>query len=160
MRLTTEEAYRRYADRVFAAAFSVCRNQDESDDVVQDTFIRYHTGKYDYTDENHIRAWLIRVAVNRARDLRMSFWKRSRVSWEEYMAELPFEEPEDSRLFAAVMNLPGRYRTVIHLYYYEDLSVKEIADVLGKREGTVKSLLSRGRDLLKKTLTEEWNDDE
>ena len=58
------------------------------------------------------------------------------------------------------MELPDRYRTVIHLYYYEDLSVKEIADILGKREGTVKSLLSRGRDLLKKTLTEEWNDDE
>ena len=155
MRLTTEEAYRRYADRVFAAAFSVCRNQDESDDVVQDTFIRYHTGKYDYTDENHVRAWLMRVAINRARDLRMSFWRRSRVSWEEYMAELPFEEPGDSRLFAAVMNLPDRYRTVIHLFYYEDMSVKEIAAALRIGQSAVKTALHRARNHLKEYLKED-----
>ena len=160
MRLTTKEAYERYADRVFAAAFSVCRNQTDADDVVQDTFMKYHSGKHNYTDENHIRAWLIKAALNRARDLQMSFWRRSRVSWEEYMTELPFEEPGDERLFAAVMELPGRYRTVIHLFYYEDLRVREIAEILEKREGTVKSLLSRGRALLKKKLMEEWNDDE
>ena len=161
MRLTTEEAYRRYADPVFAAAFSVCRNQAEADDVVQDTFLRYHTGTWDYQDEGHIRAWLIRTAVNRSLDLRRSFWKRRRVAWEEYMAGLPFEEPEDERLFAAVMSLPDRYRTVIHLFYYEDYSVREIAGVLGKKEGTVRNLLSRGRGLLRKTLAEEvWKDDE
>jgi RNA polymerase sigma-70 factor (ECF subfamily) len=77
------------------------------------------------------------------------------------MAGLPFEEPEDERLFAAVMSLPDRYRTVIHMFCYEDYSVREIAGVPGKKEGTVKSLLSRGRGLLRKTLAEEvWKDDE
>ena len=76
------------------------------------------------------------------------------------MDELVFTEPEDERLFASVMDLPDRYRLAIHLFYYEDYSIREIADILGVREGTVKARLSRGRALLKKTLKEEWNDDE
>ena len=76
------------------------------------------------------------------------------------MNELEFEAPEDSRLFEAVMELPDKYRTVIHLFYYEEYSVREIADILRCREGTVKSQLSRGRALLKTKLKEDWNDDE
>ena len=113
-----------------------------------------------FRDENHIKAWLLRVAINRAKDIRASFWKRNRVSWEDYMDGLTFEEPEDSHLFEAVMRLPDRYRTVIHLYYYEEYSIREIAGILHSRDGTVKSRLSRGRSLLKSLLREEWNDDE
>ena len=76
------------------------------------------------------------------------------------MAGLEFEAPEDSRLFEAVMRLPDKYRTAIHLFYYEDYAVREIAGILKTREGTVKSWLSRGRELLKTMLQEEWNDDE
>ncbi len=160
MKLAVEEVYREYADRVFAAAFSVCRNQADADDAVQDTFIKYNFTDTDFRDENHIKAWLLRVAINRAKDIRASFWKRNRVSWEDYMDGLTFEEPEDSHLFEAVMRLPDRYRTVIHLYYYEEYSIREIAGILHSRDGTVKSRLSRGRSLLKSLLREEWNDDE
>ena len=76
------------------------------------------------------------------------------------MNELPFEEPEDSRLFEAVMRLPDKYRIVVHLFYYEDYTIAEIAQILKRREGTVKSQLNRGRKLLKTMLMEEWNDDE
>ena len=76
------------------------------------------------------------------------------------MNELAFEEPEDSRLFEAVMRLPDKYRIVIHLFYDEDYTVAEIAGILKCREGTVKSRLSRGRKFLKTMLLEEWNDDE
>ena len=160
MKLTVEEVYRKYADRVFAAAFSVCRNQADADDVVQDTFIKYNAAGDVFRDEEHMKAWLLRVAINRAKDIRTSFWKRNRVSWEEYMEGLAFEEPEDGRLFEAVMKLPDKYRTVIHLYYYEEYSVSDIAGILHSRDGTVKSRLSRGRSLLKAMLMEEWNDDE
>ena len=74
--------------------------------------------------------------------------------------ELPFEEPADGRLFEAVMRLPEKYRIVLHLFYYEDYSVEEIAGILHSRTGTVKSQLHRGRMLLKNQLMEEWNDDE
>ena len=76
------------------------------------------------------------------------------------MNELTFEAPEDSRLFEAVMRLPDKYRIVIHLFYYEDYTIAEIAQILKRREGTVKSQLNRGRKLLKTMLMEEWNDDE
>lgn len=160
MKLSADEAFNQYADRVFAAAFSVCKNQADADDAVQDTFIKYQTTKTDFADETHLKAWLLRVAINRATDITRAFWHRNRVSWEDYMEDLEFEEPADKSLFEAVLRLPDKYRAVIHLFYYEDYSIKEIAELLKRGEGTVKSQLSRGRALLKNQLTEDWNDDE
>lgn len=160
MKLSAEDAFRLFGDRVFSTAFSVTGNREDADDVVQDTFLKYWDAKQDFTDENHIRAWLLRVAVNRARDMLRSFWRRKKVPWEDYMEELPFEEPEDKSLFEAVMELPRKYRVAIHLHYYEDLSVSEIAEILHTTEGTVKSRLSRGRKLLKTKLMEAWDDDQ
>ena len=160
MKLSAEEAFRLFGDRVFSAAFSVTGNREDADDVVQDTFLKYWDTNLNFTDENHIKAWLLRVAINRSRDMLRSFWRRKKVPWEDYMEELPFEEPEDKALFETVMSLPAKYRVVIHLHYYEDMSVSEIADVLHTTQGTVKSQLSRGRKLLKNQLMEAWDDDE
>ena len=160
MRLSVDEAFQKYGDRIFSAAFSVCRNRADADDVVQDTLIRYYSLDKEFENEAHLKAWLIRVAVNRAKDINASFWRRNTVEWEDTMDELVFEAPEDSRLFEAVMRLPEKYRTVIHLFYYEDYAVEEIAAILRCPKGTVKSQLNRGRKLLKNTLQEEWNDDE
>ncbi len=160
MRLPADEAFRRYGDRVFAAAFSVLQCREDADDVVQETFMRYLSTGREYESETHIKAWLIRAAVNRARDVTRSFWRKHRTTWEEYMDDLVFMEPEDGRLFEAVMRLPEKYRLAIHLFYYEEYSIREIAEIQKCREGTVKSQLSRGRALLKQTLREEWNDDE
>lgn len=143
MKLSAEDAFRLYGDRVFSAAFSVTGNQADADDAVQDTYLRYCSYDKEFTDEDHLRAWLLRVAINRARDQKRSF-----------------EAPEDKSLFEAVMSLPAKYRTVIHLFYYEDYSVARIAEILHSREGTVKSQLNRGRQLLKTKLMEAWNDDE
>ena len=160
MRLSAAEAFQKYADRMFSCAFSVCRNKMDADDAVQDTLIKYHSLSRDYEDEEHLKAWLLRVVINRAKDISSSFWRRNKVPWEDYMNELEFVSPEDSRLFEAVMKLPDKYRTVIHLFYYEEYSIREIAGILRCREGTVKSQLSRGRSLLKTMLKEEWDDDE
>ena len=160
MKLSAEDAFRQFGDRVFSAAFSATGSKEDADDVVQDTFLKYWDTDQDFTDENHIKAWLLRVAINRSRDLLRSFWHRKKVPWEDYMEELSFEEPEDKNLFEAVMELPRKYRVTIHLHYYEDLSVSEIAEILHTTEGTVKSQLSRGRKLLKTKLMEAWDDDE
>lgn len=160
MRLSVDETFQKYGDRIFSAAFSICQNQADADDVVQDTLLRYYSLNKDYESERHLKAWLIRVAVNRAKDITSSFWRRHKVQWEDYMDDLAFEEPEDSRLFEAVMRLPGKYRAVIHLFYYEDYAVEEIAGILRRPAGTVKSQLNRGRKLLKNMLQEGWNDDE
>ena len=160
MRLTLEEAYRAHADAVFAAAFSVCRSRADADDVVQDTFLRYMTKPREFESDAHLRAWLLRVAINRSTDLTRSYWRRNTVSWEEEISELPFEAPEDERLMDAVLRLPEKDRIVVHLYYFEGCSVREIAALIQRREGTVKSRLCRARALLKTMLQEEWNDDE
>ncbi|MBQ9625434.1 MAG: sigma-70 family RNA polymerase sigma factor [Clostridia bacterium] len=159
MKPKVDEVYKKYANNVFSAAFCICKSKADAEDVTQDAFIKYCSHKKEFADENHIKAWLLRTAINRAKDIKASFWQRNRVSLEEYMAELEFEEPKDEQLFKAVMALPQKYRTAIHLYYYEDYAVKEIADLLKASVGTVKSQLSRGRTLLKNTV-EDWKDDE
>ncbi|MCD7761497.1 MAG: sigma-70 family RNA polymerase sigma factor [Clostridiales bacterium] len=160
MRRTTEELIGRYRDNVFAAAFHICQNAADADDVVQDTFLQYHLTDRDFADEGHIRAWLLRVAINRAKDVRRSFWRRKSVPLEDYMETLSFETEESEDLFEQVMKLPEKYRIVIHLFYFEDYSVREIAQILGLTESNVKVRLSRGRRLLKDALKEAWNDDE
>ena len=75
------------------------------------------------------------------------------------METLTFETPESENLFETVMNLPDKYRIVIHLFYYEDYTIREIAEILQISESNVKVRLSRGRTLLKETLQEEWEDD-
>ena len=90
----------------------------------------------------------------------MSFWRQHKLPLEDYMETLTFETPEDETLFETVLSLPEKYRIVIHLYYYEDYSIREIAGVLKISESNVKVRLSRGRRLLRKTLKEDWEDDE
>ncbi len=76
------------------------------------------------------------------------------------MGTLAFETPQDQELFEAVMGLPEKYRIVIHLYYYEDFSIHEIAAAMKLTESNVKTRLSRGRGMLRKALKEEWAHDE
>ena len=159
MKQTVQELVALYQNNLFAAAFNVCKNAQDAEDIVQDTFIRYYTLNKEFDNEQHIRAWLLRVAINRAKNVNHTFWRRNKLSLEDYMETLTFETPQSENLFETVMQLPEKYRIVIHLYYYEDYSVREIADILRLSESNVKVRLSRGRSLLKKVLKEEWDDD-
>lgn len=159
MRQSLHELAAMYQDNLFAAAFNICQNAQDAEDVIQDTFIQYHTTKKEFENEQHIRAWLIRVAINKAKNVTRTFWRRNKVSIEDYMETLTFETPESADLFETVMQLPEKYRIVIHLYYYEDYAVSEIADILKLSASNVKTRLSRGRAMLRKELEEEWVDD-
>ncbi|MDE5696038.1 MAG: sigma-70 family RNA polymerase sigma factor [Lachnospiraceae bacterium] len=159
MRQSLQELAALYQNNLFAAAFSICKNTQDAEDVIQDTFVQYYTTKKEFEDEQHIRAWLIRVAVNKAKNITRTFWRRNKVSIEDYMETLTFETPEAGNLFETVMQLPEKYRIVIHLYYYEDYSVSEIAGILKLSESNVKTRLLRGRAMLKEVLKEEWDDD-
>ena len=75
MRQSLEELIEAYQKSLYAAAFNICRNTDDANDVVQDTFIQYYTTKKQFQDEEHLKAWLLRVAINRAKDISRSFWK-------------------------------------------------------------------------------------
>lgn len=160
MRQTVEELAGRYRDNVFAAAFHICKNAADADDIVQETFLQYYVTKKEFDSEQHIRAWLLRVAINKAKNVNRSFWRQHKVSLEDYMETLAFETPQDETLFETVMRLPEKYRIIIHLYYYEEYSVCEIANVLKLSQSNVKVRLSRGRKMLKEVLKEDWEDDE
>lgn len=159
MRLETEILMEKYKDHLFAVAFNICKNAADADDVVQDTFLQYHITDKQFENEQHIRAWLIRVAINKAKNINMSFWRLSKIPLEDYMETLTFETPEAENLFEEVMKLPEKYRIVIHLFYYEDYSIREIAQIINVTESNVKVRLTRGRRLLKQVLKEEWNDE-
>ena len=120
MKPSTEAVFQTYADRLFAIAFTVCQNREDAEDAMQDTLIRYCGIKKDFASVEHIKAWLIRVVINRAKDIRSSFWRRNQTAWVEELTALPFEEPADSQLFEAVMGLDEKYRIVVHMFYYED----------------------------------------
>lgn len=159
MRQSLELLIERYQKNLFAAAYNVCANAQDAEDVVQDTFIQYYSTNKQFNDEEHIKAWLLRVAINKAKDVTRRFRWKNTVSLEDLSTDIPFEDPEVETFFDEVMKLPEKYRVAIHLFYYEDMAVKDIADCLQISEGSVKMRLSRGRDLLKERLTEDDDND-
>lgn len=159
MRQSVQELFEKYRDNLYIIAFNVCKNAEDAKDVVQDTFIQYYSVKKEFDNEQHIRAWLIRVAINKAKNMNTAFWRKNKISLEDYMETLGFETEESEELFETVMRLPEKYRIVIHLFYYEEYNIHEIADILKLSESNVKVRLSRGRLLLKEKLQEEWGND-
>lgn len=160
MKLPVEMLIKKYKNNIYAVAFNICKNKYDAEDVVQDTFIQYLSHKKDFESEQHIRAWIIRVAINKAKNKNNLFFRRNSLPLEDYIETLTFESDESHELFEAVMKLPEKYRIVIHLFYYEDYSVQEIADILKITQSNVKVRLSRGRLSLRKTLKEAWDNDE
>lgn len=143
------ETVEKYFDTVYRLALSQTRDKNHADDVVQEVFLRYIKTDKVFESEEHIKAWLIRVTVNCSKSVFTGSWFKKTVPLSQ---ELVFETPEKSDVYYAVADLPKKYRTVIHLFYYEDYSVKEIAECLEINESTVKSQLHRGRELLKSKL--------
>lgn len=160
MRQPVQKLIEQYQNNLYAAAFNICQNQMDAEDVVQETFVQYYTTKKEFENEQHIRAWLLRIAINKAKNCCRTFWKKNKCTLEDYMETLPFSDTQSRSLFEEVMKLPDKYRIVIHLFYYEDYTVREIAEILKLSESNVKVRLSRGRTLLRETLKEEWENDE
>ena len=160
MKPPLEAVVNAYQDRLYAAAFSVCKNPQDAEDVVQETFLQYWSQKREFETEQHVRAWLLRVAINKAKNKTHTFFRRNVLPLEDYMERLTFESEESAGLFEAVMGLDEKYRIVLHLFYYEDYSVQEIANILHITPGNVKTRLSRGRASLRSTLKEAWDNDE
>lgn len=146
----TNSVIEKYFDTVYKLALARTRDATHAEDVTSDVFLKFMQTKKVFESEEHIKAWLIRVTINCSHNLFSSSWFKKTVPLEDTIpAEMPEEE---SDVYLAVMRLPEKYRTVIHLFYYEELSVAEISHTLGINESTVKSQLSRGRNLLKESL--------
>ena len=149
--------FRTYGDMVYRLALVRTRSTADAEDVVQEVFLRCLKHNPVFLSAEHQKAWLIKVAVNCSKTLLGSAFRRHSVP-EDAAGELVSEdESPDSTVYDAVVKLPEKYRTAIHLYYYEDYSVKEIATAMRTTESTVKSWLHRARGMLKETLGGEFD---
>ncbi len=142
-----------YSNTIFKIAFSYTKDKTTSQDILQDVLIRYMTDSTIFREEEHKKAWLIRVTINECKKFYRSLWNIRRIPLQDVY---PFFDTEKHFVFYAVMDLPTRYRTIIHLYYYENMSIKEISGILKMKENTVMSLLHRGRNMLKNILEVEY----
>ena len=143
----------RYMDTIFRIAYSYLRSQADADDVTQDVLIQLYKTETAFESDDHLKHWLIRVTVNRCKNIFRSPWRRLE-DITDYENSLTFDTPEHRELFDAVMALDKRYRLPVLLYYYEGYSQKEIAGLLSLPEETVRTRLFRARGKLKATLTE------
>jgi len=161
-----------YSDMLFKIAYARMGNRADAEDIVQETFYQYFKASKEFEDEEYEKAWLIRVTLNGCRKVwRSSFYRRHSdapdleriIAGEEQETGEPgpeeafLDKEKAGAVLKAVWKLPVTYRDVIHLFYYEELSVKEIAVILRRKVSTVTSQLTRGREILKKSLKEEYD---
>lgn len=157
--ISAKELLDMYSATIYRIAYSRTQNKADAEDITQNVFLKYINADKKFRDEEHRKAWLIRVAVNCANDFVTSAHYRHKADLEkmpEESVEYSYEIEEKSEVYYAVQSLPDKYRVPIHLFYYEDMSIAQIASATGEKQTTIKSHLSRGRDMLKKILKEDF----
>lgn len=144
-----DDAISRYAPMIYRLAYARTGNRTDAEDIMQEVFLHFLRAKPMLRDAEHGKAWFLRVAANCANDFFRSPWRKAQ-PLDETMPAPP--EPELGGVLELVLALLPKYRVCVHLFYCEDMSVAEIAAATGAREGTVKTRLSRARDMLRDTL--------
>ena len=141
-----------YEKVIYRAAVAILGNTAEAQDIVQDVFIKLYVFTGEFNSKEHQKAWLLRVTINLCKNkLRSCWWRKSA----PLLETIPAKDQEQQDLLEYVMALPAKYRTVIHLYYYEGYSTREIANLTDQKETTVRSLMTRARAQLKETLSKD-----
>jgi len=146
--LSFDEAVQKYAHTVTSACLMRLNSYADAEDCFQNTFVKLYTSSPEFADENHLKAWLIRVAINECRNaVRTS----GRTVPLDAAASIPvfMQESDGDTAIAVLMRLKPKYREAMYLYYCEDYSVEETSRILGKNKNTVKTLLRRGREMFK-----------
>ena len=144
-----------YSDTVYRIAFNITKNSHDAYDVVQEVFLRLIKNRKKIKDSGHLKAWLIRVTVNCARTSAKRASKNAALSLDEISEIIPANEEKSETLLAYVFALPEKYRTVLYLFYYEDMKISDISNALGISESAVKLRLRRGGEKLKAILERE-----
>ena len=143
----------KYSVMVYKLAFARTRNKENAEDIFQEVFLRYIRKQPRFENEAHEKAWFIRVTINCSK----SFFQLLKRTAHEELEEFPEEEEPEEVMEEFLEQLSPDYRTVIHLFYYEDFSTAEISKILGKKESTVRMQLTRARRMLKDIMEEAKN---
>ncbi|WP_297521359.1 sigma-70 family RNA polymerase sigma factor [uncultured Clostridium sp.] len=150
--IQVDEILDEFSNMVYRLAFSRTKNLHDAQDITQDVFIKLMSYKKNFESDEHLKSWLIRVTINSSKNLLTSAWFRKTAPLED---NLVTHIKEDSEVYKYVLDLPRKYRTVIHLFYYEGFKTQEIADILEVKEGTIRSQLNRARNILRDNIKEE-----
>ena len=156
----TDEAFaqaaRAYGDTIYRVAYHALNNSHDAEDVMQTVLLRLYESRKDFESEEHMKHWILRVAVNESRKALRAFWRRTDLPLEEWQERAALEEdPAKAEVLEAVMALEPKYRMAVYLYYYEGLSVAETAAAMRANPSTVQTWLLRARARLRKELSEE-----
>jgi len=146
-----EKAVALYGDTVYRCAYTYCGNRHDAEDIMQEVFYRFMTKAPVFAEESYEKAWLLRVTINLSKNYVRSFWYRN---VDELKEDVPGLSSEETYIWEKVRGLPLKYRTVLSLYYVEGYSIREIAEILGKKSSTVGTWLERGKALLRKEMEE------
>lgn len=149
-------AVKRNSQRLYRIAFMFTKNHYDAEDIVQNAFIKLFNQKKNFETDEHIDRWLTVVCVNESKNVLKSFFRKNTVSFDETNDVYTFDSSKNQDLFRALMSLPKKERAVVHLFYYEDLSIKEIASILKISESSVGTRLHRARKHLKDFLGDDW----
>lgn len=143
-----------WGNAVYRLALSQTRSRADAEDVYQDVFLRLFNDRTDFQSAEHVKAWLLRVTVNRCRDLTKSSWKRRTVAFDPQWdaPDTPAHNNEEADIWDAVGQLPEQQRAAVHLHYVEGYSTEEIAQLMGCRSATTRTWLFRARARIKELL--------
>lgn len=154
----TDEVVRFYSPMVYRLALTKTRSTHDAEDIFSEVFLRLVANKKPFDSEEHRKAWLIRVTINCCNSHFVAPWRKNVDSMDDYTLsqipdeDSPFEREDTSDVYAQVLKLPNNMREVIILFYYENMSVREISQLLGESEASIKKRLSRARQKLKLEL--------
>lgn len=141
-----------YGDTVRRLCMIYLKNYADTEDIFQNVFLKYATSSVKFENDEHEKAWFIRVTINKCKDLLKSFFRNRTVSLDD-IVEKPEAMPSDYReVLEAVLSLPLKYRNVVYLHYYEGYSAPQISHILGKNVNTVYTLLTRSKKMLREIL--------
>lgn len=147
-----EEFVLKHENKLYRTALAIMKNKADAEDIVQEVFVKVMEKGPVFESQEHETAWLIRVTVNLCKSrLRLGWWKKTIPLFESY----PAKTNEQHHLMETILSLPAKYRIVIHLFYYEGYTTREIAKITKQKESTVRSLLFRARQKLKIILKED-----
>ena len=145
-------AIERYSDTVRRLCLIHLKNDADTEDIFQTVFLKYVLSSVSFQDDEHEKAWFIRVTINACRDLLKSFFRSHTVSLEEVMEQPAQLSPDHRDVLDAVLSLPPKYREVVYLHYFEDYTAPQISHVLHKNVNTVYTLLTRSKQMLRERL--------
>lgn len=152
-------AVQRNKQRLYLLALSFTKCSADAEDIMQNTFLKLWNYGKPFEGDAHIDKWLTVVCVNESKDFLKNPFRKRNVPIDEIIGLSHSDKTENIDLFKAVMSLPLKERTVVHLFYYEDLSIIQISGVLNIKESAVKTRLFRARKRLKTILGDEWIND-